>query len=143
MLGERVAPGCRPRDWRREGRIAVLTVWVRAVGKVRVPSRPTSRAKKVGLQGLPWTRNTYAYFELADDIHQWNLLSIDCKLCPLINTPLTIIRLQTKLKLTNCNPNYKFEIAISEISVTKPTPGTRNPGPVEFVSWPTSPLRLL
>jgi len=34
----------------------VLTVWVRAVGKVRVPSRPTSRAKKVGLQGLPWTR---------------------------------------------------------------------------------------
>ena len=56
MLGERVAPGCRPRDWRREGRIAVLTVWVRAVGKVRVPSRPTSRAKKVGLQGLPWTR---------------------------------------------------------------------------------------
>ena len=56
LLGERVAPGCRPRDWRREGRIAVLTVWVRAVGKVRVPSRPTSRAKKVGLQGLPWTR---------------------------------------------------------------------------------------
>ena len=51
-----MAPGCRPRDWRREGRIAVLTVWVRAVGKVRVPSRPTSRAKKVGLQGLPWTR---------------------------------------------------------------------------------------
>ena len=34
----------------------VLTVWVRAVGKVRVPSRPTLRAKKVGLQGLPWTR---------------------------------------------------------------------------------------
>ena len=34
----------------------VLTVWVRAVGKVRVPSRPTSRVKKVGLQGLPWTR---------------------------------------------------------------------------------------
>ena len=51
-----MAPGCRPRDWRRGGRIAVLTVWVRAVGKVRVPSRPTSRAKKVGLQGLPWTR---------------------------------------------------------------------------------------
>ena len=45
-----------PGDWRREGRIAVLTVWVRAMGKVRVPSRPTSRVKKVGLQGLPWTR---------------------------------------------------------------------------------------
>ena len=51
--------------------------------------------------------HTYAYFELDDT---GNLLSIDCKLCPLINTPLTIIRLQTKLKLTNCNPNYKFEI---------------------------------
>ena len=51
--------------------------------------------------------HTSAYLQLD---YTGNLLSIDCKLCPLIITPLTIIRLQTKLKLTNCNPNYKFEI---------------------------------
>ena len=51
--------------------------------------------------------HTYAYFQLDDT---GNLLSIDCKLCPLINTPLIAIRLQTKLanlKLTNCNPNLQ------------------------------------
>ena len=72
-------PCCRPRDWRREGRIAVLTVWVRAVGKVRVPSRPTSRAKKVGLQGLPWTRK---HITIAEAVAQGGLATWTPKMSP-------------------------------------------------------------
>ena len=36
--------------------------------------------------GISGILHTYAYFQLDDT---GNLLSIDCKLCPLINTPLT------------------------------------------------------